>query len=125
MRRFAIFMFIFFAAPAYGGSQILVDTDLSDATQSIDITEAGKSIRGVIPETWIDDSGFQKQVEVRYEKAIADNKGVLRLVNVKGILHLGYNFPQSAFKEESFYRLTLRGRSVSRTPMMVALRVQT
>ncbi|HZZ45033.1 MAG TPA: hypothetical protein VFE58_19005, partial [Tepidisphaeraceae bacterium] len=89
------------------GEKVLVDQDFNGAK---------------LPGGWKDNRSAEDGA--KYEKVMADQVAALRVVTVKGQVHVTYALPADVGAGDAYYRLAINGRSVTRGVIQVGLRVQ-
>ncbi len=115
---------VLFRSGANAAPVTVLETDFGDATVEVRNVDPGgqKSITGVVPPGWRDDTGWKKEVHVEYRVLTEGGRRFLRITHLKGG---GAQFAHSLpglEKEEGFYRLTLTARSPKGTGGSVGIR---
>ena len=102
----------------------ILETDFGAATVEVRNVDPGglKSITGVVPAGWRDDTGWKKEVLVDYRVVTEGGRRFLRITHQKGGgAQFAHPLP-GIEKEEGFYRLTLTARSPKGTGGSVGIR---
>jgi len=97
---------------ALQGGSILTDTDFSKAdTPVVSVDEPGKKISGILPNGWGDDSGFNKEIDLSYEKMEEAGIKFLRIKRGnKGHAQIRFN-PNRSQRDTAVYKITIRART--------------
>lgn len=126
MRLFALLLMTLglgLASALWAAPATLIDTDFGTATKAVnDVSADGKkSLTGVLPAGWVENSGWQKEIVVRYDLLSEEGRKFVRVTKVSG------GGQQLAFylkdiPEETFYHLEVTARSSGSAAVTLGLR---
>lgn len=101
----------------------LIDTEFGTAAKPInEVSPDGKkSLTGAVPEGWVENSGWQKDIVISYTVGQEDNHSYLRVTKTSGgTQQLAFYLKE--IPEETFFRVELTARSASSAAVSVGLR---
>jgi hypothetical protein len=120
---FALSLLLLLPLTACAAPQTQLDTDFGTARVAVnDVSADGaKRITGVLPEGWIENSGWSKEVVISYERRVEGGRAFLRVTKTSGgpsqlAWHLG------EVPDTTFCRLEFTARSASQAAITVGIR---
>lgn len=119
----AFLMLIVLAGTALAAPRTIIDTDFGSATVQVnDVSGDGaRRITGSLPEGWVENSGWNKEIVVSYEPEEENGRRFLRVTKTSGGSdQLAYYL--NDITQETFFRVELTARSAGKAGVSVGIR---
>jgi hypothetical protein len=101
---------------------VLIDTDFAIADKAVNFVSENKSITGVLPKGWADDSTFQSGIKIEYKPVELDGVKGLRAEKTSSGTQIQMRHELPNFAGGSIYRLELTGRNPSQMGVKFGIR---